>query len=553
MQARHFMQWIGGALFLAAGALAAGADEVYVAAATGSDTTGDGSVGLPWRTITHAIATLPTALDAHTIHVAPGTYDAVLGEVFPLTLRPRMRLVSDAGPELTRLVGEADATLILMESSFQAEAYQFDPDTLVAGFGLIGGQRGVALLSDWVDVSPTLRDLQVRGMRWGIFVQTFGQGGEGAAYPLLEDVVLRENSEYGLRATALGGNCVVTMRRCLVSENGSHGAWMGNFAGSTRLTIEDSSVLQNGGDGISLAHTNEGRVSLDAQRVVIASNLGVGIRNDGDPGPGGSGLVDAGSCTIAFNGVGVRSLQLGSSTLMTRLEETIVWGNGRDLQSEQPPLESVVAAYCDIGMGAYEDGGGNFSADPEFWNPLQLDLHLRSSSPCIDSGNPASPPDADGSRSDIGALPWDAAFCGSPQLYCTAKIDSQGCVPSMHYTGPPSLSSPLTMQLWVTEVINNKNGLLFYGVNGPAALPFFGGILCARPPLRRTPVTNSLGNPLRDDCSGVLGFDFTSWLQSGVDPDLILSASVNAQFWYRDPASPDGVGISNAVSFEVCP
>lgn len=508
---------------------------------------------MPWRTITHAIASLPTALIPHTIHVAPGTYDSALGESFPLTLRPRMRLVSDAGSEATHIVGGADATLILMASSFQAEAYLFGPDTLVEGFGLREGQRGVALLSDWVDVSPTLRNLDVRGMRWGIFAQTSGSGGEGVAHPLLEDVALLENTEYGLRATALGGNCGVTLRRCLISENEGHGAWLANFAGSTGLTIEDSRVLENGGDGISLKHTNEGSVSLDAERVVIAGNAGVGIRNDGDPGLGGTGTVDARSCTIAFNGVGVRSLELGNSTLLTQLEQSIVWGNGRDLQADQLPFATVMAAYCDIGTGTFLDGGGNLSADPEFWSPAELDLHLRSSSPCRDAGNPASPPDADGTPADIGALTWDPAFCGSPELYCTAKTDSQGCVPVLHYTGPASLSSPLPMQIWVTEVINNKNGLLFYGLSGPAALPFLGGLLCAQPPLRRTPITNSSGGSPPDDCSGALYFDFTSWLQSGVDPALTLSTSVNAQFWYRDPACYEGAGISSAVSFEVCP
>ena len=102
--------------------------------------------------------------------------------------------------------------------------------------------------------------------------------------------------------------------------------------------------------------------------------------------------------------------------------------------------------------------------------------------------------------------------------------------------------------------LNNRNGLLFYGY-GPNNVPFLGGTLCVAPPLRRTAVQNSGGNPPPNDCSGTFSFDFNQQIQSGVDPFLVAGGQANAQYWSRDPLIPDGSGasLSDAVGFEICP
>ena len=528
------------------------ATDVYVDAVTGSNLTGDGSTSAPWQTIGHALAAIPVLpLEPHTIHVAPGLYDAALGEPFPLVLRPMMRLVSEAGSTATTIAGDgAPVPLILMESDPDADAFSFGPDTLVEGFALRDAEAGVFLDSDWLLVGPTLRDLDVRGMRWGIRLQTFGQGGEGETDPVIESVVLSGNTDEALRLIALGGNCRATLRDSVVEANVGHGMRLGNFSGTTRLTLEDSFVLQNGGDGIFMTYTNEGTVELDAHGCVIAGNTLAGLRNNGDSGLGGIGTAALRRSTITGNQVGIESLQ-DMGMLVTDLSDSIVWGNDRDIRSDGTS-GAVRAGYCDIGGGQVVDLGGNFSADPRFWNAADFDFHLRADSPCIDAGNPASPLDADGSVADVGAFVFDPAFCGDPQVYCTAKTNSQGCVAAVHFVGPPSLTSSATMEIWATEVLSGKTGLLFYGTTGPAALPFLGGVLCALPPLRRTPPVTSGGNA-PDDCTGVLRFDFTSWLSSGSDPLLVLGTPVYAQFWYRDPDDAVGIGLSDAVAFEVCP
>ena len=52
-------------------------------------------------------------------------------------------------------------------------------------------------------------------------------------------------------------------------------------------------------------------------------------------------------------------------------------------------------------------GIGNINDEPVFVNASEDDFHLQSGSPCIDAGDPASPPDPDGTRADIGAFYYD--------------------------------------------------------------------------------------------------------------------------------------------------
>lgn len=137
-----------------------------------------------------------------------------------------------------------------------------------------------------------------------------------------------------------------------------------------------------------------------------------------------------------------------------------------------------------------------------------------------------------------------------PTAYCTAKINSLGCTPAMATVGSPSASDPSPFLLQVGDVLNNKAGILFYGL-GPGALPFQGGFLCVQTPIRRTPVQNSGGNPPPNDCSGTLGLDFNAWIQSGVDPMLVPGVTTFTQFWSRDPASPSTTSLSDAIFFVI--
>jgi hypothetical protein len=140
-----------------------------------------------------------------------------------------------------------------------------------------------------------------------------------------------------------------------------------------------------------------------------------------------------------------------------------------------------------------------------------------------------------------------------PSTYCTGKMNSLGCIPTVTWSGCPSASLAVPFVVEATGVINQKFGILFYGYN-PASLAFQGGTMCVSAPIRRTPVQNSAGSPLTvNDCSGRFAFDFNEWARNGADANLVAGIEICAQHWYRDPFIASTTGLSNALHFVLGP
>jgi hypothetical protein len=78
-------------------------------------------------------------------------------------------------------------------------------------------------------------------------------------------------------------------------------------------------------------------------------------------------------------------------------------------------------------------------------------------------------------------------YCGDPQVYCTGKVNSLGCTPTISYTGHPTLSGLDDFHVRCTSVVNQKNGFVYWGL-APLAAPFQGGTKCVQSPAHsRTP------------------------------------------------------------------
>ncbi len=134
-----------------------------------------------------------------------------------------------------------------------------------------------------------------------------------------------------------------------------------------------------------------------------------------------------------------------------------------------------------------------------------------------------------------------------PTIYCQGKVNSQGCTPSLSTDpGLPTLSGG-PWNVTASNLLNNKNGIFFFGF-GQNNLPFQGGTLCVLPPVTRTALQNSGGNPPPDDCSGRMVLDLTVTI-----PAALVPATVNLEAWARDPADTFGSSLSNAVEVFVRP
>jgi hypothetical protein len=161
---------------------------------------------------------------------------------------------------------------------------------------------------------------------------------------------------------------------------------------------------------------------------------------------------------------------------------------------------------------------------------------------------------ADTVQPDAGLVHIFESPCTTPTVYCTAKMNSLGCVPHIGWQGTPSASSPNGFTVSIANTRNQMNGLLFYGTNGSNAVPWLGGTLCVHAPLHRTPLQNAGGTPLpASDCSGTFAFDFNTWTASGVDTALFAGQHVRAQYFSRDPGASAQVSITDAIDFYLEP
>jgi hypothetical protein len=135
------------------------------------------------------------------------------------------------------------------------------------------------------------------------------------------------------------------------------------------------------------------------------------------------------------------------------------------------------------------------------------------------------------------AVAWEVA-CPDSYSYGTGKTTSAGFEARLEPRGIPSQAVD-DFSLRVSHGLPNVNGILFYGP-ASAAVPFFGGTRWVAAPIVRAPVVQL-------DPSGALD------LPIAIDPSMV-GTDRYYQFWFRDPAQPDGttVGLTNGVKVGFC-
>ena len=294
-------------------------------------------------------------------------------------------------------------------------------------------------------------------------------------------------------------------------------------------TIEGFTLTGNASNGL-----NGGALNLSSSSAVsciVRDNPGLGVY---------AYSATLRNCTILGPGSGIVVEFFSDITL----KNTIV------TSSFMPGALGTYADYCAGALPAGTTGVGNLNGDPGLWDIPGARERLRPGSPCIDAGDPSSPPDPDGSRADIGAVPYDATF-GPTAAYCAGKPNSSGCTPAIGALGTPSATSAAPFSITAVDEVTNKLGFLLLAV-APSAQPFQGGLLCLAPPFQRLGAQNSGGSAA---CSGTYAFDMGAYIQSGADPALVAGAQAYCQWWNRDPQDPAGfgTGLSNALVFGIAP
>ncbi len=141
--------------------------------------------------------------------------------------------------------------------------------------------------------------------------------------------------------------------------------------------------------------------------------------------------------------------------------------------------------------------------------------------------------------------------------YCTAKTNSDGCLPFLSTSGLASVTNPNPYRVVGNDMVVGQAGFFIYG-SKKANLNFFGGKLCVKSPFRRwypPKVASSVTSytcPTKSQTGRILR-NFNTYIQSGTDPFLTAGRVVTMQLWQRDPNDPFGVGLTDGLRFEIQP
>ncbi|HXR43707.1 MAG TPA: hypothetical protein VN759_02790, partial [Pseudolysinimonas sp.] len=159
------------------------------------------------------------------------------------------------------------------------------------------------------------------------------------------------------------------------------------------------------------------------------------------------------------------------------------------------------------------------------------------------------------------ALNQSAARIGpaAPAIaYCTSKPSSiPGCVSAL--AAPFAVASVSaghgSFALAAAPTPGGGNpGIGIYTTQGPLGAPIQNafGWLCIGSPVLRTQAVFADGTA--GVCNGHYALDFGGFLATQVgNPALVAGATVDVQFWYRDPPNPGAANFSGAIHFLMCP
>jgi hypothetical protein len=187
------------------------------------------------------------------------------------------------------------------------------------------------------------------------------------------------------------------------------GAMAMQYTQSNRVVLRGNCITDNFATYAGGLWSDKGHSLITFERNLIAGNTGAGvIIADYDPG---SELVLLNN-TICGN---TKAVDIWYA-LAVEITNNIITGN--EVGIELRAVGEHLISYNDVWDnrdGDYvgcQPGFGDISDDPLFVDGIPFDYHLTGDSPCIDTGDPETPPDPDGTRADMGAFYFHQGVCG---------------------------------------------------------------------------------------------------------------------------------------------
>jgi hypothetical protein len=495
------------------------------------------------------------AANGDTILVAPGTYVETID-----LLGKQLVIEGTGGAAVTTIDGNGGGSTVSVHTD--------EPDgTAIRGFTITGGSGQPVAIPAFASGDPEyhpgaggvhvgssahleLTDCVITGNSvTGQFAWGGGVYLSGGTLVMSGCTISGNTSERGSAIAILGYPHTLTASDCTLTGNTASGTGLGGaiYSGYGKGSFTDCTITDNTGSGINLVG-----YQMHFSHCVVRGNTAWGMTSYGDIGADAIGLTFLGNglggahcaagkyfgssdivegCVFAGgDGLDV-SLNLWADIANCSFDDATITATGTTLTIKNSigrgttavdGYASLDVTYSDI-VGGFA-GTGNIDADPLWVDAGNGDYGLLPASPCIDRGDPASPLDPDGTRADMGAIPFENAF-----------DDLAGGVAGT--AGPVVLAAHSTL-VGGDGVVFALSGtapfqptLLILGASQLGA-PFKGGTLWPNPSALISLMTNGAGQLTLS----------TIWPTS-----VPSSFSLWAQYWHPDAGAVAGYAGSNGV------
>ncbi len=303
---------------------------------------------------------------------------------------------------------------------------------------------------------------------------TVSQPGQGGEYQSLSDAVYAAangDTVEILDNAAYRESVVVTGKSITIEPSAGRTPTLDGRGGylQAALNIIDAKTLRV--SGLTILGGGRG-VRIDGGNVTIQDSVVSGA-NDPSGYADGIQVVGQGSSLSLVNSTIVGNGRLGVgvfNSASARIANTIFRGNpGGDIDGDHSAA-SLVIRNCLLEQAAYTGPEGYFLGDPQFVDFANGDLHLKSTSPAIDAGDPEDP---DLPLTDADGLPRSLDGKGSgkpvPDIGAYEYLNLGLLTSSATF---PQIAAGGTAPAWRTSVVGVNTGsrialanLRFYKAN----------------------------------------------------------------------------------------
>jgi len=380
--------------------------DYYVDAITGNNTTGDGTSGKPWKTITYALDQITNT--SCLVHIGSGTYNTALGEIFPIMMEDGVSLVG-AGKDLSIISGTTAASVIKCIGIFDATAK-------IEGLGITGGGSTSGGNGIYISAGSSLEinNNKIYNNSYVSWPNTGGGINITNSSPKISNNIISGNS------AAYGGGISISMGSPQITNNTINDNYCSHYGSGIYIkngspTVKGNIIVNNSEDAICITGSTS---SPEISNNIIAKNSS-------------DGIYCASSCTPIINNNtisdnGGDGIDIYSASPVSIVNNIISYNTGYGIEESDTysdPGQVLYNLFYQNSLGLYRNEGttnyysaidlntnvteckNNLEGNPLFADKANNDYQIQTGSPAIDAGNPASPLDIDNTRADIGALP----------------------------------------------------------------------------------------------------------------------------------------------------